>query len=216
MAFPDLNMAKTGNVTKPYSDINTFALYMLSLAAILYLSYQAPDKFLFMEVKTLPVSLLVVQFAIILSGVLMAFQIVNWIKQYNTGTLSLPYLAYMISHHSVFIAGYFLLQYANDGWLLFNIWHSAQYIAFVWWKNNAIYQGKIDQSNKLLSTISQNNKFPLYMGVCLFVTFAFYAVMKIIIAVLSLDANELNVTLFLFMTINFHHYIVDSVIWKRR
>jgi len=39
---------------------------------------------------------------------------------------------------------------------------------------------------------------------------------KIIIAVLSLDANELNVTLFLFMTINFHHYIVDSVIWKRR
>lgn len=208
-------MSKSGRMTAPIRDINSYALYLLPLAGILYRSYQSPETFLFMELKTLPISYEIVVFILALSIGAIILQIGNWIREYLRGQLSIPYMLYMLSHHAIFAAGYLLIEDINYGWLAINIWHNAQYIAFVWLQNNLRYEGKEKQDTSYICMISQKRYAFRYFAFCLGLTIVVYSLLSVITEGLQ-PYTLLPVAIATYMTINFHHYVVDSIIWKRR
>ncbi len=90
-----------------------------------------------------------------------------------------------------------------------NIWHNAQYIAFVWLYNNNKFKSGTDPAAEFLSTISQDGNLWRYLLVCVAIsTLAYLAIGSLIAAVVA--------PILVYQTINFHHYIVDSLIWKVR
>jgi len=208
-------MSKSGRVAPPSRDINSYALYLLPLTGILYRSYQAPEKFLFMELKTLPVSYEIVMVFLALSIIAITLQIGQWIRDYLRGELSIPYALYVLSHHAIFAVGYLLIEDINYGWLALNIWHNAQYIAFVWLQNNLRYEGIEGTKDSLISHISQKKNIIYYFAVCLALAVFIYTLLDVVRAGLQLY-SLMPMGMVIYMTINFHHYVVDAVIWKRR
>ncbi|HEX6987725.1 MAG TPA: hypothetical protein VF170_20260, partial [Planctomycetaceae bacterium] len=68
-----------------------------------------------------------------------------------------------------------------------------------------------------LSALSQSHVVNVvcYFGVCLAITGAVYGVLQWALQVTPLAAVPLAAVV-VYQTINFHHYIVDGVIWKVR
>ena len=100
------------------------------------------------------------------------------------------------------------------GWLVINIWHNAQYILFVWWFNNKRFEKGVDPKSQFLSTISQRENLVIYMGICLAISTVVYAVLGA--ATSAFTSSTISLTVFALMVLNFHHYIVDGIIWKRK
>ena len=90
---------------------------------------------------------------------------------------------------------------------------------FVWLYNNRRFGGKPSETQKLLSTISQNGRFWLYIATCLTLSTLVYFLITSYLAdaISSTFAVTATMTgLVIYQTLNFHHYIVDSIIWKLR
>ena len=121
---------------------------------------------------------------------------------------------YMLSHVVIFVVGYVLIQDVTAGWLVANVWHNAQYILFVWLFNNRRFEGRSDPQARFLSLISQRRNLFLYVGVCLAISTMVYTAIATSLPYLQLSA--LAAAAIAYQTINFHHYIVDAVIWRSR
>jgi hypothetical protein len=121
----------------------------------------------------------------------------------------------VISHHVIFLAGYLLIEDITIGWLVLNVWHNAQYILIVWCYNNNRFKSGVDEQHRFLSTISQTKNVVLYFAVCLGLSTIVYTLLG-----QASDGMEsysaVPVTLTVFMILNFHHYVVDGIIWKVR
>jgi hypothetical protein len=84
----------------------------------------------------------------------------------------------------------------------------------VWMFNRNRFKGGVQSEHRWLSTLSQPRNVAKYFGVTFGLTvLAYFSLNGILIA---LPASTLPLTLVAYQTINFHHYIVDSVIWKVR
>jgi hypothetical protein len=124
----------------------------------------------------------------------------------------------MLSHFAVFYAGYVTIENIDAGWVTLNIWHDAQYIAFVWLQNNrrfkvvAVPEGVAVPAAEFLSPLSQRRNLWAYLGLRIAISTVFYASLQWYVATLGLGMAALMVV---YQTINFHHYIVDAVIWQR-
>lgn len=195
------------------------AFYAVPLAGIFHISARAPATFLTMPVKTIPVPevLLVTvdAIAVIAFAAWLGYQLRAWLQ----GRLAVPYFVYMLSHFAVFSTAYIWLSNIDYGWLTVNIWHNAQYILFVWLFNNRRFGGVVDHKHAVLSTLSQNGRFPLYILSCLAISTAVYYLIGSfgVDAVGSMiGASTAIAAIVIYQTINFHHYIVDSLIWKLR
>lgn len=208
-------LAKGGMIALPYDRINTLALYAIPLTGILYRSWQAPEMFLGMDLRVLPVSLEMVLACGAAAVLCLLAQAVYWIRLYRQGALAPLYAMYMISHHIVFTVGYLLIDDINYGWLTLNVWHNAQYIMFVWLANNQRFRNGLEPEHPLISKISQNGRVLAYLGICLLITLFVYLVMSFF-SMAAQYYTALPVALVCFMVINFHHYIVDAMIWKKK
>jgi hypothetical protein len=199
--------------------IARFAFYSVPVAGILNVSARAPEQFLMMPVRTLPVPASLASAALIVSGIAVAVWVAYQLRAWRRNRLAGPYVAYVISHFAVFAAGYILIKQLNYGWLAVNMWHNAQYILFVWLFNNRRFSGAVDAKRVFLSTISQTGRFPLYIAVCLTLSTAIYFLLQLF----GVDAlgNALGIStavaaVMIYQTVNFHHYVVDALIWKLR
>ena len=195
--------------------VHTLALYSLPITGILYRSWQAPETFIFLKLWVIPVSYYVVIVSILLSIFCITIQLYCWWKLYLSKELNGGYVMYMLSHYAMFIFGHFLIDDINSGWLAMNVWHNMQYIIFVWFKNNQTYSNGIDYKHLLISKISQNGKIWLYITVCLGVTFCIYAPLYYFTEKMQ-QGTTIAIAFIVFITINFHHYIIDAMIWKRK
>jgi hypothetical protein len=72
----------------------------------------------------------------------------------------------------------------------------------------------VDPRHRFLSTISQPGRWLTYFLVCLGISTVAYAALGGIVKVFHLPMMSL--ALISFQAINFHHYIVDGIIWKVR
>lgn len=195
------------------------AFYAVPIAAILSISHRSPEQFLFVPLRTLPVADLVLLGAYIVTAAILIMWVIEQVKAYRLGKLAVPYVSYVISHFAIYYVAYIYLREIDYGWLTINIWHNAQYVLFVWLYNNRRFNGKSSDSHKFLSTISQNGRFFLYMATCLTLsTFVYFFITSYLSdAISSVFVLTATMTgLVIYQTINFHHYIVDSLIWKLR
>lgn len=188
--------------------------YLLPLWGILYRSWQSPETFLMLEVWTFPVPRWMVDVA----GAIAIATIVLWaigrVRMHRANALPVAHTLYTITHLAVFGIGYLLIENITVGWLVINIWHNAQYVLFVWIFNTKRFEGGESKDAKFLSKISQAKNWPYYFGFCILLTTLLYT---------GISAGEqwlavigLAPLIIVYQTINFHHYIVDSMIWKVR
>lgn len=199
--------------------ITRAAFYAVPIAGLLTISHRSPTQFLFFPIKTLPVSDTVLLLAYVVTAALLIMWLIEQVKAYRAGQLATPYVAYVISHFTIYFVAYIGLKTLDYGWLTVNIWHNAQYILFVWLYNNRRFNGKVSDSQKFLSTISQNGRFLMYMATCLTLSTLIYFLIVVYFTDAVATAFSVTATmagLIIYQTINFHHYIVDSLIWKLR
>ncbi|MBI1216474.1 MAG: hypothetical protein GC185_11740 [Alphaproteobacteria bacterium] len=189
------------------------AFYSFPVWGILYRSWQHPHTFLTMPIKVLPVThdlvILTGMICVSLFGIWLARVYSDWRK----GVLPVAYTCFMLSHFATFTVAYILMPNLDSGWIIVNVWHNLQYIMFVWLFNNRNYRAGVNPKAKLLSFLSQTRHAALYFLTTLALTFIVYKGVRLSVASSSAD-KALMVAAVIYMTINFHHYIVDAIIWR--
>ena len=188
--------------------------YALPVLGILYRSHQDPGLFIGMELRVVPVSSAVVNIAAVAMVILLAVWLWRRLKAVREGRLALVHTLYMGSHFLVFAVAYLKVPDITIGWLVINIWHNAQYVLFVWMFNSRRFKDGIDPEARFLSYISQPQRLWLYLTTCILITGVIYWV--ILGTLDALFFAGLSATIVLYQIVNFHHYMVDSRIWKVR
>jgi hypothetical protein len=194
--------------------LNHAVIYLLPLWGILERSWQQPEKFVGMPLKMIPVPGIVVQAVAVLSIAALGWWLLRQLVALWQGRLPVAYTLYILSHLAVFAAGYLVVKDMTYGWLTVNVWHNAQYILFVWMYNNNRFKNGVDPRHRFLSTLSQPRWAAVYFIVCVGISTTVYVMLQGIPMLLGVSA--LTLTFIVYQTINFHHYIVDGIIWKIR
>jgi hypothetical protein len=197
--------------------LNRLIIYALPVWGILNRSWQAPEKFLFMDVRVLPIPSWLVAAAGAITFTVIGWWILRVTKNWFAGTLSIAHTLYVCSHLLIFGLGYLAIADINHGWLVLTVWHNCQYILTVWMFNNNRFKSGVDPKHRFLSSISQSKKVFTYTAVCLVISIAVYASLRYSLGwFAALTATSLPLFVIVFQAINFHHYVVDAVIWKVR
>src|SRR6185503_3952062 len=133
------------------------------------------------------------------------------------GTVSVAHTLYVCSHLLIFGLGYIAIANIDHGWLVLTIWHNCQYILTVWMFNNNRFKDTVHPQHRFLSSISQRKKVFTYTLVCLGISILVYGGLRYSLGWLTaITATSLPLFIIAFQAINFHHYVVDAVIWKVR
>jgi hypothetical protein len=191
------------------------ALYSVPLFGIAYRSWQANPKFLFMDVVYVPMPFPLLCGLGVLAAAALGYWLFTLISAARVGCLSAPHTLYLCSHFVIFATGYLLIPDITVGWLVLNVWHNLQYIIFVWWFNNKRFKNQIDPEAPLLSKLSQTKSIFSYVAVCTILGSLAYFGMDYGSKRLLAEKAALAVMI-PSMIMNFHHYLVDGIIWKRR
>jgi len=189
-------------------------IYLLPTAGILYRSYQDPGAYLGSQLKVIPIPYELFALVALIAGTIIVWWLARRAADFWRGELQLAHTLYLLSHIVVFAVAYIVLDDINHGWLTVSVWHSAQYLLFVWMYQRNHFNGALDVRRPVLSQISQPGRGLLFYGA---VILASTVTFLLLIALLDLAAvAAVPLTLVVFMTINFHHYTVDGVVWRRR
>ncbi len=188
-------------------------IYLVPVYGIAARSATMGDTFLNLPVKTvvLPEAVTTVL------GLAAAAAVVIWLVRssvsFARGTLDTLYAGFVLSHVAIFLVAYVGIEDANTGWLAINVWHNLQYVLVVWMMNQKKYASGIDPAARFISRISQPGRVAIYFLSCLAISTGVYAVLGSVVAVVG---GGIAITVGIYMGINFHHYVVDALIWKRR
>jgi len=188
--------------------------YALPALGILYRSYQDPGKFIGLDLKMIPVSAEVVSFTAIVTLGLMAYWLFRRIQAMRANRLAVVHTLYMMSHFTIFSIAYLVIEDITYGWLAINIWHNAQYILFVWLFNTRRFKDGIDPEARFLSYISQPERLGIYLLTCVAITGIVY--WGILGTLSTFFFAGLSATIVVYQIVNFHHYVVDAIVWKVR
>ena len=183
--------------------------YLVPLWGILHRSHQDPGQFLGLELWVLPVPGLAVDVVGVVAMASLAWWVATRIAAWWQGRLAVAHTLYLISHFAIFGIGYVVIDSIDAGWLVLNIWHNTQYILFVWLFNNRRFRDGVSAKAQFLSRLSQSRNFWAYGLVCFGISTVVYMTLNSFVAALV-------PAIVIYQTINFHHYLVDGVIWKMR
>ena len=188
-------------------------IHLVAIYGIAARSATIGDQFLNLPVKALVLPAPVISALGVAAVVATTGWVIRTAQAAARGTADPHYVGYVLSHIAVFMVAYVVIDDANIGWLSINVWHNFQYVLVVWMVNAKRFASGIEPEARLLSTISQPGRVGAYFACCLAISTVVY---------LSLDwlnvlvlGGGLAVTTGLYMGINFHHYVVDALIWKR-
>ncbi len=206
-------LRKAGSIPSSRDWVLDGVIYGLPLWGILSRSHQRPDSFLSLSVYTFPVPSVLVYVVGILASVSVILWAARELRVFGRRRADAPHTAYVASHIAIFSAGYLLIADINTGWLVLNIWHNLQYVLIVWMFNANRFGKGVDPQRRFLSTISQPRNVLLYAFVCWAIGSILYFNIDGVLGLLS--ESVLPLSLLAYMTINFHHYVVDAIIWRR-
>ena len=133
----------------------------------------------------------------------------EWLK----GELPVAHTLFSASHFLIFIAGYVVMDSIAGGWVVTNIWHTAQYLLLVWMFNENAVKKAAPESKGWFFQLTRNNRAPLYFSICLIASFPIYFAIN---SAMTWGTTALFVALVANQMINFHHFIVDAVIWRQK
>ncbi|MFO0577363.1 MAG: hypothetical protein U1A78_25435 [Polyangia bacterium] len=195
-------------------------LWSVPLWGLLHRCAERPEEFLYQPIWLPPLPMALAHAAGVASGALWLGWIVTRVRAFRRGELALGHTLYMLSHALVYLFGYLLIEDIGSGWLLVNVWHNVQYMAFVWLHNRRRFASGPVADARALSWLSQAGygRAALYYLACLAVAAPAYYLVQRGAAGLDrlLQTAALPALLVLTLTLTVHHYIVDGIIWKRR
>jgi len=195
--------------------VTTRALSLVPIFGIVYRSWQAQPKYIGMDVRYLPMPEIVVWIVGVMAAIACGWWLLQCARAAHQGRLAWAHFLYLLSHHLIFLTGYVLIPNITTGWLVLNVWHNIQYIMFVWWFNNNKFKDQVDPQAKFLSTLSQKSHVLSYMLLCVGASTAIYLLVHQTTGS-YMETTMIPATVTAMMIINFHHYVVDGLIWKRR
>jgi hypothetical protein len=200
--------------------LSELTLWSVPLWGFLHRCAQRPEEFLYQPLWLPPVPAILVHIVGILSGLLWLYWLYTRVQAKRRGQLPLGHTLYMLSHLLIYLGGYILIEDISAGWLLVNVWHNVQYLAFVWLHNRRRFAPGVAPDTRILSWLSQPGylRATLYYLTCLAIaTPAYSLVLGFGRGVDNLLKNAaIPTVLILSLTLTVHHYIVDGIIWKRR
>ncbi len=188
--------------------------YAIPVFGIVSRSAEQHPTFIGLELWSVPVPPVVADACGYVAVALLAYWLLARFRAASQGRLAVVHTMYMLTHFGIFYLGYIATNDITLGWLMINIWHNAQYILFVWMYNNKRFADGVDPNARLLSYISQNGRMWLYMLTCVAITGVVY--WGVLRAIDWLFFAGLSATIVLYQIVNFHHYMIDSKIWKLR
>jgi hypothetical protein len=194
--------------------VDQAVFYALPVLGVVHRSHQDPGTFIGLELRVLPAPAWLVSACAAAAVLLLAYWAARRVQAWRLGRLAPVHTLYMLSHFAIFAAGYLLIEDVTHGWLAINIWHNAQYILFVWLFNTRRFKEGIDPKAPFLSYISQPQRLWLYLSTCIGITGVIY--WGVLGTLDTMFFAGLSATIVLYQIVNFHHYIVDSLIWKVR
>ncbi len=212
---------KSKKLPKKNTVISQLAIWAIPIWGILNRCGQGWEEFLFLPFYVPKVPEWLVTFAGFVAVGSVVLWVLNKCNEYRKNILSLAQTSFVVSHMLIFYVGYVLIPDLNTGWLVVNIWHSAQYLMFVW-LFHVNRHGKLEKTQNVLSMRTIANREPLkiltYFCVTLAMTFVFFGGLNIGIELVSSSTGILlsNIVVIGYQTVNFHHFVVDSLIWKAR
>lgn len=206
---------KSKSVEAGSETFNRIVFYLIPIACFMAMSSRQPQKFLYMDVYTVPIPVFIANILLGLAAVVFCVWLVRQLQAVGSGQLKRGHLAYLLSHHIIYLVAYVVISEVSIGWLAINIWHNMQYISFVWHFNTNKFKAGFDKRQPVISWISQSNRAFIYVGFCLILTSLFYSIVDFGLGILE-PYTAIPLVVVAYQTINFHHYIVDSVIWKLR
>lgn len=200
--------------------LSEMTLWSVPVWGFLYRCSQRPDEFLFQDFWLPPVPRAMVYAVGVASAALWGYWAYTRISAFRRGMLPLGHTLYMLSHLLVYVFGYVVIDELCSGWLLVNVWHNVQYLAFVWIYNRNRYATGIDHRTRVLSWLSQPglSRVALYFLATVALALPIYYLLPQL--GMTLDALVKNAAvptaITIGLTLTFHHYIADGIIWKRR
>jgi hypothetical protein len=203
---------KAGSLITEGPRLAEAGLYLMPLWGLLH-RHQGQVSFLSLEIRTAPVPRFVVDAVALLAIGYLVWWLANRVVAWWHGRLPVAHTLYVLSHWAVFYVAYVGLDNLDQGWLIANLWHTSQYLMFVWMANTNRFRNGVDEKHRLLSTLSQPRNAGGYFFICLMISTITYLMLTS--AVRSFQSQAVLAGLVVFQTINFHHFIVDAVIWKR-
>lgn len=206
---------KTRSVQAGNPKFNRTVFYLVPAAAFLMMSARPDATFLSVEVWKLPVPQWAASAVLAAACAGMAWWLAMQVRALGAGTLGKLHFAYLCSHYAIYLVSYVAIKDITTGWLVINVWHNAQYIAFVWLFNSNQFKGGIDRQQLALSWLSQEGRWPIYLIACVALTGVVYQSIDAANAHLS-NYTLVPLVVIVYQGLNFHHYIVDSLIWKLR
>ena len=199
--------------------ITTAMIYAVPVWGILYRSYQAPHQYLFSDVKVVPIPFWLVSLAAGLALIVTTWWASRQLQLWFRGELPVAHTLYLLSHLVGFSVAYLLIDDINHGWLVLNVWHNSQYILTVWIFNNSRFKNEANAKHRFLYHLSQSKNAGLYFLVCFLISTLIYSALSAAMSWVGLTfaaAAALPLAAIVYQSINFHHYVVDAVIWKVR
>jgi hypothetical protein len=181
--------------------------------------YQQGATFFGQPLWWVPVPAPVVQVASVAVAVVLGVWVVRGFIRSDAGAPSLwsnPSL-FVMSHVLVFALSYVVFTSVDGGWLVVNVWHNLQYILVVWLFNvNRVNRAQGDGAavRRANLFVRQARIFPLYVLASIGLATAMYAGIDGVSSVLA--RYGIPAGMILYATVNFHHYVVDAVVWKVR
>jgi hypothetical protein len=211
---------QAGGLTWDPVRLSEITLWSVPIWGFLHRCSQRPDEFLFQDFWLPPVPRLAVHIAAVSAGVLWSYWFYTRISALRRGELALGHTLYMISHLLVFLSAYVLIDELCSGWLLVNVWHNVQYIAFVWIYNRNRFSTGIDSRSRVLSWLSQRGigRTVLYLVATVALALPLYYLLPQLGAMFDswIKTVAVPIAVIFSLTLTFHHYIADGIIWKRR
>ena len=119
---------------------------------------------------------------------------------------------FIATYALVFGLGYGLIGDFLTGWVLVNVWHNLQYVMLVRILNEDRFSGPRKDTPGFVARFSQPSMWLPYFAVM--TVFGVLLTMALeSLSLLSL-ASIIPLTFAASMSLNFHHYIVDGIIWR--
>ncbi len=183
-------------------------LWLVPIWGVLARSHQDSATFLGLPMEFIAVDGWIVDAVGALALASLALWVVRRLQDWRTGRLAPAHTLYIATHHLIFFVAYIAIPDVTAGWLVANIWHNAQYILFVYLFNANRFKAGEDPAAPLLSKLAQPGRLWRYMLFC-------FAVSTLVYVALGQVAALIAAPVLIWQTINFHHYIVDSFLWRR-
>ncbi|WP_432731443.1 hypothetical protein [Variovorax sp. W6] len=205
----------------PFRNLPYLLIYLLPAWGYLHRGAQAPGSFLGYPIWLPPVpqELAFAAGITAIAGSLCWLACLGYTRRAQQADTSFD--SFVLSHLVVSLIGYVLISDITVGWLVVNVWHNIQYLVFVYRQRQpgvatGITSGEASGaaaagSKSLVEKLRPPATFFIACAIC--GALLYTAASRVGESLLWLGLPTILIAHF---TLNFHHYLADGLIWKRR